>query len=104
VSPQQCCTRSRAHPQLGARGIRTPLYASASRYRASELKHSRVAMLATVGWLVNTAGVTLPGDLSHGLPFNSLSKSPLEAWSQVPDQGKYQILFGIGLLECVVER
>jgi hypothetical protein len=61
-------------------------------------------MLATVGWLVNTAGVTLPGDLSHGLPFNSLSKSPLEAWSQVPDQGKYQILFGIGLLECVVER
>mmetsp|Transcript_67602 Transcript_67602/g.186813 ORF Transcript_67602/g.186813 Transcript_67602/m.186813 type:complete len:228 (+) Transcript_67602:200-883(+) len=35
-------------------------------FRAAELKHSRVTMLATAGWLVNSAGVFFPGDLTHG--------------------------------------
>ena len=68
-------------------------------YRAAELKHSRVAMLATAGWIVNSVGVHLPGDLAKGLSFGSLSHDPLASWEQVPYMGKVQMLVGIGLLE-----
>jgi len=68
-------------------------------YRAAELKHGRVAMLATAGWLIGELGITFPGDLAYGVPFSSLSKLPNEAWDQVPYAGKVQMLLAIGAVE-----
>lgn len=57
-------------------------------FRASELKHSRVAMLATTGYIVQAAGVHFPGMLSHDVSFASLSSmKPLDAWDAVPELG-----------------
>ena len=41
--------------------------------RAAELKHSRVAMLATSGYLVQAAGFHFPGMLSSDVSFETLS-------------------------------
>merc|ERR1719378_1063981 len=38
-------------------------------FRAAELKHGRVAMLASVGYLVTAAGFTFPGTIGGGVPF-----------------------------------
>jgi hypothetical protein len=58
-------------------------------FRASELKHSRCAMLATTGYLVQAAGWHFPGMLSHDVSFESLSTmKPLDAWNAVPAGGK----------------
>merc|ERR1719174_311484 len=57
-------------------------------YRAAELKHSRVAMLACTGWLVNQYELYFPGNLASGTPFSSLGKNPLEAWNATPYDGK----------------
>ena len=73
-------------------------------YRAAELKHSRVAMLATAGWIVNALGVSFPGELPQaGLTFSSLSHNPLEAWAAVPETLKYRLLGVIGLIEILTE-
>ena len=53
-------------------------------YRAAELKHSRVAMLACTGWLVNQYELYFPGNLAAGKAFSSLGKNPLEAWAATP--------------------
>merc|ERR1719160_321683 len=68
-------------------------------YRAAELKHSRVAMLACTGWLVNQYELYFPGNLASGTPFSSLGKNPLEAWNATPYDGKLQILVAILLAE-----
>lgn len=58
-------------------------------FRAAELKHSRVAMLATTGYLVQGAGIHFPGMLSHDVSFESLSAmKPFDAWAAVPEAGK----------------
>merc|ERR1712194_375626 len=66
-------------------------------FRAAELKHSRVAMLASTGYIVQAMGFHFPCMLSNangGISFESLSQvKPLEAWDMVPDAGKAQILF-----------
>ena len=73
-------------------------------FRAAELKHSRVAMLATTGYLVQAAGVHFPGMLSSDVSFESLSSvKPLDAWDMVPDGGKNQIYFTIFLAEVITE-
>jgi len=73
-------------------------------FRAAELKHSRVAMLATTGYLVQGAGFHFPGQLSSSVSFESLSTmKPLDAWDAVPDEGKNQIYFTIFLAELVSE-
>ena len=57
-------------------------------FRAAELKHSRCAMLAVTGYLVQGAGIHFPGMLSSDVSFESLSAmKPLDAWSAVPDAG-----------------
>lgn len=57
-------------------------------FRAAELKHSRVAMLATTGYIVQAAGIHFPGMLSSDVSFESLSAmKPLAAWDAVPDLG-----------------
>lgn len=57
-------------------------------FRAAELKHSRVAMLATSGYLMQAAGFHFPGMLSKDISFESLSTmKPLDAWDAVPEGG-----------------
>lgn len=73
-------------------------------FRAAELKHSRVAMLATTGYIVQAAGVHFPGMLSKDVSFESLSPmKPFDAWDAVPDTGKAQILGTIFLAELASE-
>ncbi|KAL7534136.1 hypothetical protein ACHAXR_005657 [Thalassiosira sp. AJA248-18] len=72
--------------------------------RAAELKHGRCAMVATVGYLTNAAGVHFPGQLSSDISFESLSTmSPPDAWAAVPTAGKAQILFTIFIAELASE-
>mmetsp|Transcript_22286 Transcript_22286/g.31373 ORF Transcript_22286/g.31373 Transcript_22286/m.31373 type:complete len:205 (-) Transcript_22286:335-949(-) len=72
--------------------------------RAAELKHSRVAMLATTGYIVQGAGIHFPGMLSSDVSFESLSAmKPLDAWDAVPDAGKAQILGTIFIAELITE-
>jgi hypothetical protein len=57
-------------------------------FQAAELKHSRAAMLATTGFLVQAAGIHFPGMLSKDVSFESLSgMNPIEQWANVPDAG-----------------
>jgi hypothetical protein len=71
-------------------------------FRAAELKHARVAMLATTGYLVQAAGVHFPGMLSSSVSFESLSTmKPFDAWASVPDLGQQQII-GELLWSCSV--
>ena len=58
-------------------------------FRAAELKHSRVAMLATTGYIVQASGFHFPGMLSKDVSFESLSSmKPFDAWDAVPEGGK----------------
>merc|ERR1719437_77413 len=55
-------------------------------FQAAELKHARVAMLATTGYLVQAAGVHFPGQLSSDVSFESLSiMKPFDAWAAMPE-------------------
>jgi len=73
-------------------------------FRAAELKHSRVAMLATTGYLVQAAGIHFPGMLSHDVSFESLSSmNPFAAWEAVPAEGQAQIIGTIFLTEIITE-
>jgi len=73
-------------------------------FRAAELKHSRVAMLATTGYIVQASGIHFPGMLSSDVSFESLSSmKPFAAWELVPDSGKAQILFTIFIAELATE-
>ena len=57
-------------------------------FRAAELKHGRVAMLASTGFLVQAAGIHLPGSLSTDVTFESLSGlNPVDQWGAMPDAG-----------------
>ena len=61
-------------------------------FRASELKHGRVAMLATVGYLTGAAGITFPGEIAKGVSFSSVNEGGVfSAWSNVPEAGKLQV-------------
>merc|ERR1711998_238509 len=97
-------------------------------YRAAELKHGRVAMLATGGWLINGSfpighdttfspllvtrvlsaytewGIYFPGNLATDTPFSSLGDKPLAAWDAVPFAGKMQILVFAGVIEFFSEQ
>jgi len=73
-------------------------------FQAAELKHSRVAMLATTGYIVQAVGIHFPGMLSSDLSFESLSSmKPFDAWEAVPTAGKAQILFLIFIAELATE-
>ena len=73
-------------------------------FRAAELKHSRVAMLATTGYIVQGSGIHFPGMLSSDVSFEDLSAmKPLDAWDAVPDAGKAQILATIFIAEIITE-
>merc|ERR1719198_2271915 len=73
-------------------------------FRHAELKHGRVAMLATVGYLTGAAGITFPGDIANGVSFESVNSGGVfSAWGNVPEAGKLQILSLIFLLELSSE-
>jgi hypothetical protein len=73
-------------------------------FRAAELKHSRVAMLATTGYIVQASGYHFPGMLSKDVSFESLSSmKPFDAWDAVPEGGKQQIIGLIFLAEIISE-
>lgn len=71
-------------------------------FQASEVKHGRIAMMATLGWMAQVSGFHFGGMLSPtaGVSFEDVSKvAPFEAFSKIPDAGFYQILFIIGAVE-----
>jgi len=71
--------------------------------RTAELKHGRVCMAASVGWIVTEAGVRWPGALTtSGTTFASIPNG-LEGWAAVPDAGKLQILAAAGVIELYNE-
>ena len=73
-------------------------------FRAAEIKHGRVAMVATTGYIVQGAGFHFPGQLSSDISFESLSSmKPFDAWDQVPAGGKAQILATIFIAEFISE-
>lgn len=73
------------------------------RLRYVEIKHGRICMLGVVGYLVNKAGIYLPGDISYGTPFSSLG-SGWDASFAVPVAGALQVLAFVGALELAVMK
>jgi Chlorophyll A-B binding protein len=74
------------------------------RLRFVELKHGRVAMLAVVGYLVNTAGVRFPGNIAlDGTKFTDIP-SGFAAIPAIPIFGITQIIFTIAFLEALVMK
>lgn len=65
--------------------------ATLAKYRESELKHGRVAMLAVFG--------VLTSEKYHPLYDGKLSGNPLEAFNGVPALGWVQIIAFLGLIE-----
>ena len=67
----------------------------------SELKHSRVAMLASTGFLIQAAGIHFPGMISEDLSFASLAEmKPVEQWLNVPEIGECIQLLILRPLRC----
>ena len=65
-------------------------------YRAIELKHGRVAMLAVLHWFHVAAGYHLLGDYAAG---EKMSNNPLVNITQLPMAGMWQVVFTIMCLE-----
>ena len=74
------------------------------RLRYVELKHGRISMLAVAGYLVQEAGIRLPGDIDyHGTSFASIPNG-FGAISAIPAAGIAQLVAFIGLLELGVMK
>uniref|UniRef100_A0A6T7DTH4 Uncharacterized protein n=1 Tax=Florenciella parvula TaxID=236787 RepID=A0A6T7DTH4_9STRA len=74
--------------------------------RAAELKHGRVTMLATTGWLVNTGGTFWPGTFDGEHTWASLGSQPLHAWANMAadrPSAPYEILIFAGIVETYDE-
>jgi hypothetical protein len=76
--------------------------------RAAELKHCRVAMLATVGWLWTATGTHFNGMLSlhPAVSFAdaTAAPNPILAAAMVPGAGIWQMVLAIGALEITWEN
>mmetsp|Transcript_41678 Transcript_41678/g.72236 ORF Transcript_41678/g.72236 Transcript_41678/m.72236 type:complete len:168 (-) Transcript_41678:8-511(-) len=73
-------------------------------FRASEIKHGRVAMLASLGYALGGYGITFPGNIAPGVSFKSINADGVfSAWSKVPDEGKLQIYITILIIEIYSE-
>ena len=74
------------------------------RLRYTEIKHGRICMLGVVGYLVNAAGIYLPGDIDYsGTKFSDLGFG-WDASFAVPLSGACQVLAFVGFLELAVMR
>jgi hypothetical protein len=100
---------SGTNPEFGGKifdplGFATFSEESLTWFRACELKHSRVAMLASAGWIVNELHISLPGTIDYETKFSDLAQlGPFDAWEKVPVGGKLQILGWIFCVECASE-
>jgi len=76
--------------------------------RAAELKHGRVAMLATVGWAWTATGTHFEGMISTSkkISFADLAAAadPIAAAAKMPAAGVWQMIFAIGALEVFWEN
>ena len=73
----------------------------------TQLKHGRVAMLATVGWAWTATGTHFEGMLStsKGISFaDDAAPNPLAAAAVVPGFGIWQMIIAIGALEVYNEN
>jgi Chlorophyll A-B binding protein len=69
------------------------------RLRYVEIKHGRICMLGVVGYLVNKAGIYLPGDIDYsGTKFSDLGSGWAASFA-VPVPGAIQVLLFVGFLE-----
>lgn len=74
------------------------------RLRFVEIKHGRICMLGVVGFLINKAGIYLPGAISlDGTQFSDCGYG-FDALSKIPSAGIIQIAFFIGFLELGVMK
>ena len=71
--------------------------ATFDKYRAAELKHGRVAMMAVLGYVAPET-FRFGGELAFGLKFADVPNG-LAALSVVPFAGWLQIFFTVGLVE-----
>jgi hypothetical protein len=72
------------------------------RLRTVEIKHGRISMLAVVGYLVQEAGIRLPGAIDYsGKTFASIPNG-FAAFKEIPAGGLVQLLFFVGVLESSV--
>jgi len=75
-------------------------------FRQAELKHGRVSMLATIGYVVAKTGICFPGTISlDGTKFSDLvTSNPFTEWDALPDAGKIQIFTIAAFLELSGEQ
>jgi hypothetical protein len=74
------------------------------RLRYVEIKHGRVSMLAVAGYLIQEAGVRLPGDIDYsGTSFADIPNG-FGAFAAIPTGGLVQLFIFIGLLETSVMK
>jgi Chlorophyll A-B binding protein len=74
------------------------------RLRYVEIKHGRICMLGVVGYLVNAAGIYLPGDIDYaGTKFSDLGYG-WDASFAVPVAGALQVAAFVGFLEIAVMK
>ena len=74
------------------------------RLRYVEIKHGRICMLGIVGYLVNKAGIYLPGDIDlSGTKFSDLGYG-WDASFSVPIPGALQVLVFVGWLETFIMK
>jgi hypothetical protein len=74
------------------------------RLRYVEIKHGRISMLAVAGYLVQEAGIRLPGTINYeGLAFADIPNG-FDALTAIPGAGIAQIIAFIGFLEIFVMK
>jgi hypothetical protein len=74
------------------------------RLRYVELKHGRICMLGVLGYLVQEAGVRLPGNINYeGLAFSDIPNG-FGAISTIGGVGIAQIVVFIGFLELAIMK
>ena len=74
------------------------------RLRFVELKHGRISMLAVVGYLVQEAGIRLPGNIDYsGLAFADIPNG-FAALETIPRAGIAQLVVFIGFLELAIMK
>lgn len=70
------------------------------RLRTVEIKHGRIAMLATLGHITTTAGIHLPGEIAFGKPFSSIANGfaalDFDGPNAIPQAGICQLIIAIG--------
>jgi hypothetical protein len=78
--------------------------ANFDRLRYVEIKHGRICMLAVVGYLVEEAGIRLPGLISYdGTKFTDVPAG-FAAVGAIPGAGLFQLFAFIGFLEIFVMK